>query len=281
MPDHVRDMEFDRPVEMTEGVFWVGFNDRTRGLHCNPYLIIDGEVAVLIDGGSRPEFSTVMRKILQTGIEPRSIAYLIYQHYDPDLCGSIPNLEDIIDRPDLKLISKRENNVFIRYYSVRSEMLCIDALGHSLELPSGRRLRFIHTPFAHAAGSFMTYDENSGILFSSDLFGALDSDTEWRLYFDAAEACVSCANQIPDDPTEVCPEIDAPCPWSSLYAFHRQVMPSRSALCHAVRCAREIGPSMIAPQHGSVLHRSQDIAAAINRLEALEKVGFALYREDT
>ena len=60
-------------------------------------------------------------KILQTGIDLRTIRALIYQHYDPDLCGSLPNLEDLIDSPDLMIISQKENIMFIRHYSARSD----------------------------------------------------------------------------------------------------------------------------------------------------------------
>jgi len=45
-----------------------------------------------------------------------------YQHYDPDLCGSIPNFEGIIKRKDLKIISASENLIFIRHYSVSSRL---------------------------------------------------------------------------------------------------------------------------------------------------------------
>lgn len=61
------------PVDIAEGVYWVGYSDENRGLHCNPYLIIEGDEAALIDGGNRDDFSTVMLKILRTGIEPSQI----------------------------------------------------------------------------------------------------------------------------------------------------------------------------------------------------------------
>ena len=60
--------DYEGPVEISEGIYWVGFYDPQTGLHCNPYLIIDNEEALVIDGGSRPDFATVMMKILQAGI---------------------------------------------------------------------------------------------------------------------------------------------------------------------------------------------------------------------
>ena len=103
------DIDLESAVEIAEGIYWIGFYDEQSGLHCNPYLIVDHDEAVVIDGGSRPDFATVMMKILQTGIAPNQIIALLYQHYDPDLCGSIPNFEDIIKRDDLKVISDSEN----------------------------------------------------------------------------------------------------------------------------------------------------------------------------
>lgn len=103
------------PVNIAEGIFWVGYSDENRGLHCNPYLIIEGNEAVLIDGGNRNDFSTVMLKILRTGLEPSQITRLIYQHYDPDLCGSLPQLETIIRNDSLRIISHAENLAEIAY----------------------------------------------------------------------------------------------------------------------------------------------------------------------
>lgn len=36
-----RDYEKD-PVKIADGIYWVGYTDENRGLHCNPYLIIEG-----------------------------------------------------------------------------------------------------------------------------------------------------------------------------------------------------------------------------------------------
>ncbi|MBF0633760.1 MAG: MBL fold metallo-hydrolase, partial [Nitrospinae bacterium] len=121
-------IDLQRPVKLAEDVYWVGFYDEEEGIQCNPYLIIDEDEGVLIDGGSRPDFPTVMMKILQTGIAPGMISTLIYQHYDPDLCGSLPNLEDIINRPTLKILSHSYNNFFIRHYMARSKLYCIDQI---------------------------------------------------------------------------------------------------------------------------------------------------------
>ncbi|TFG62486.1 MAG: MBL fold metallo-hydrolase [Spirochaetales bacterium] len=256
---------YDSPVEIAEGVFWIGFYDVSRNLHCNPYLVIDGNEAVLIDGGSRTDFSSVMMKLLQTGIKPSAISHLIYQHYDPDLCSSIPNFEDIIDKDDLNLLSQRENNVFIRYYSVRSRMFCVESIGRELTMKAGRKLRFILTPYAHSAGSFMTFDERTGTLFSSDLFGSYD--IKWELFVELTSGCADCEEEEP------CPGGKDYCPVKGIKNFHRRIMTSRKALKYAMEQILPLKVERIAPQHGSIIRKKEDIGLLVERLMTLDNVG--------
>jgi hypothetical protein len=55
-------IDYDNPVEIAAGIYWVGFFDPQTGLHCNPYLIIDGDEAMVIDGGSRNSKNTTAKK---------------------------------------------------------------------------------------------------------------------------------------------------------------------------------------------------------------------------
>ncbi|MCF7947422.1 MAG: MBL fold metallo-hydrolase [Spirochaetia bacterium] len=263
-------ISYEEPIELAEGIFWVGYVDRERNLHCNPYLIVEGDEAVLIDGGSRPEFSIVMLKILQTGILPQNIFRLIYQHYDPDLCSSIPNFEEIINSNNLKIISHRENNVFIRYYGNSSPLLDINALSSRFTFATGRELSFIHTPYAHSAGSFMTYDSQTKTLFSSDLFGSYD--VHWELFLKLPSECHSC-----DHIQAECDQFKRYCPLYGIYNFHRRIMTSGKALSYAMGKTKQLAISRIAPQHGSILNQTEDIDLVINALDKLPAVGIDAY----
>lgn len=269
-----QNLDYDRPVQLADDVYWAGFTDPAGGLQCNPYLIIDGDEAVLIDGGSRPDFPTIMMKIMQTGLAPDNISTLIYQHYDPDLCGSIPNLEDIINRGDLRILSHRANNTFIRHYAVKSKLQCIDTIGRELKLKSGRILRFFKTPYSHSAGSFITYDEKTGILFTSDILGSFsDGKMAHELFLSVPEICYSCDNKKQWDDSYDCEEIKDKCPMSSFYRFHRKVMTSNKALRHALEIIQEINPKMAAPQHGSIIHESGDFTYLLHKLMQLDDIG--------
>jgi len=266
MPDIKNiNLDYERAIKIAEDTYWVGFYDKESGLHCNPYIIIDGEEAVVIDGGSRPDFPTVMMKILQTGIQPSSIVALIYQHYDPDLCGSIPNFEDIIDREGLVIISDKENNMFIRHYSVSSRVLSLEAVDNRFEFSSGRQLRFYLTPYAHSAGSFVTFDTKTGVLFSSDIFGSIGK--EWDLFLELGPDCRVCTNYVE------CPHGRTYCPLPDILEFHRRIMPSERALKYGLEQVAKIPFTVIAPQHGSVIPDLDDIALVAERLVTLKGIG--------
>ncbi len=243
----------------------MGFCDKLSGLHCNPYLIIDGQEAVVIDGGSWPDFPTVMMKILQTGIEPSSIIAMIYQHYDPDLVGSVSNFEDIIGKRDLKIISDSQNNMFIRHYSVSSPLISLDQIEHAFQFSSGRALRFVNTPYCHSAGSFITFDEKSGVLFTSDLMGSYGA--KWDLFLELDAECHECRDFAH------CVRGETYCPIPDILEFHGRIMTSQKALGLAFEKIRKIHFSIIAPQHGSIIRRSRDANTVFRFLARLKDVG--------
>lgn len=264
--------EYDGPIEIAEGVYWVGLWDKYSRLHCNPYLIIDGQEAVLIDSGSRSDFSSVMMKILQTGINPNTVVRMVQQHYDPDLCSGIPNFETIIGREDLEIISHRANHTFIKYYGVASPCRCIETMNCEFQLASGRTLTFIRTPYAHAEGSFVTFDQQTGTLFSSDLFGSYDQ--ERNLFLRLHPSCARC------DLSRPCQAGKQQCPLIGILDFHSKIMTSRAALHYALRQIEPLPIQRIAPQHGSVIDRGEDRHIVLERLRALRQVGIDAYKEE-
>ena len=266
------EIDLESPIAIAEGVYWIGFYDEQAGLHCNPYLIIDNDEAMVIDGGSRPDFATVMMKILQTGIAPNQIVALLYQHYDPDLCGSIPNFEDIINRNDLRIISDSENLMFIRHYSVTTRLLPLSEINYQYTFSSGRTLQFFKTPYCHSGGSIVTFDPKSGVLFTSDLFGGLG--IEWELFFKLGPECRDCVD------SKQCLQKRDNCPINDILNFHKTVMPSRKALRYSLEQILDIPFTMIAPQHGSIITGKEIMHCVFQALATLEEVGIDGIVED-
>ena len=255
----------NKPVEIARGIYWVGYSDFNGGLHCNPYLIVEGDEAVLIDGGSRDDFSSVMLKILRTGISPSQITRLIYQHYDPDLCGSLPQLEAIINQDGLRVISHVENNLFIHYYSPKTPKIDYRSLDSRFTFATGRTLEFYPIPFCHQPGSFVTYDRETKTLFSADMFGSFDD--QWDLFLKLDPVCNLCSD------LNHC-RADLPrCPIHGMKEFHQRVMTSNLAAQNALEMIGKLEIERIAPQHGSILGRTEDVRTALRHLGEVKNVG--------
>ena len=259
--------KYEHPIEIADGIHWVGFHEKTSNLHCNPYLIVGGRQAVVIDAGSRPDFAVVMMKILQTGVSPQDIAALIYQHPDPDLCGSMSNMVDICRNADLQILSDPGNNVFLSYYIEREKRGMLRSIVESgFEFTfGGRTLLFYRTPYAHCEGSFITYDGQTKTLFGS-------MGRQWDLFVRFDEACYTCPEEAP------CPVGRSDCPLGDILAFHRHIMPSEKALHQAMEVVGKLDVRVIAPQHGGIFTEKRDIDFVIGKLAGLRGVGIDALR---
>jgi len=266
MPDITNlNLDYERPIKLSEDVYWVGAYDVHSGAYSNPFIIVENDEAILIDGGSRADFPSVMMKIMEIGLTPSSIVALVYQNYTPRLCGSLPHMEVIIGRKDLKIISDRANHMFIQHYSESANLIPLEDLDHQYVFSSGRRLHFINTPFAHSAGSFVTFDEKSGILFTNDLFSGYGAEVNLFLKF--STKCKTCED-YPD-----CPDKLKYCPIYDILRFHKNIMASERALKYALEQIAKVPFITIAPQHGGIIHDAEDIILICDLLSNLRGVG--------
>ena len=155
--------------------------------------------------------------------------------------------------------------MFINYYSAKSDKECISDLGYSYSFSSGRKLRFIRTPYAHSSGSFVTYDEKTKVVFSGDLFGGYDTD--WNLYSLLFDKCTDC------EPQRICPENEKHCQMVGMTDFHKRIMTSTKALKYALKQIEGLEVSLIAPQHGSIFNTPFSCEVAKKHLDKLTGVG--------
>ena len=231
---------YDDAVPITRDIHWVGFYDKEANLHCNPYLLVDDDDVVLIDPGSIPHFPIVMRKVIDL-VNPNSISYVISAHQDPDVCGNLSVLEDVINNTKLKIAAHTNTIRLIRHYGVTSKYYPVEDNDFKLSLKSGRELQFLFTPYLHSPGAIMTYDKNTRSLFTSDVFGAVGD--HWELFTKADFR-------------------------PAMKRWHEIYMPSNKILSNCMQRLKKMDIERILPQHGSVLEGKQ-VEEAIDFLDSL------------
>ena len=233
-------INYDDAVAVSGDIYWVGYYDQEANLHCNPYLLIDEQDVVLFDPGSIPYFPKIMRKVIDL-VDPSSITAIVISHQDPDVCGSLAVLEEVIERTDTKIIAHTNTIRLIRHYGLKSQYYPVDEHEFRYTLPSGRILQFLYTPYLHSPGAIMTYDITSKSLFTSDVFGAIADN--WSLF-------ATGDNLEP------------------MKDWHQAYMPSNSLLKECMQRLEQMDIHRILPQHGSIFEK-ENIPDAINYLKHL------------
>lgn len=272
MPLQPKSIKKDDPVEIAPDIWWVGAFD--TGLQCNAYLVKGATFHALIDSGSRPHFPAVLMKILKIGISPRDIGALIYQHTDPDLCGNVVDFVNLIDSENLKVISDIRNLELISHYGLQVDMMSTQSLNHAIVLDNYKKLQFYNTPHCHNAGSFISFEESTSTLFSSDILGGYGIPLERFL----------CPNLEPvsentiDSNGSTAAEKSSDFP--NILKFHQEHFPSTSALEFALSLIERLPFKRIAPQHGAILPNRASANLLINLIKNSGKIGMEYFLEN-
>ena len=244
-------LSYSDAVELAPRVWWVGSILPGDQFQCHVYLVEQGDESVLIDPGSALSAEDVARKVdAVVGLD--HVRWLVCSHADPDILGALPTLVQRGLSERASIITHWRDAALIRHSGWAFPFWLVDE--HNWALPlEDRVLRFVFTPYAHFAGAFCTFDERSGTLFSSDLFGAF---TEDRSLFASSMEC-----------------------FDGIKAFHEHYMPSREALAHALDQLDGLPVQRIAPQHGQVIPASL-IARISQQLRSTECGLYLLAHDD-
>ncbi len=221
-------MDYTKPIEIAENIFWVGYVIPNDPFQCHVYLIKNGDESILIDPGSMITFPVVLEKI--TSILPlRDIKYIIMHHQDPDIVGCFSTLEKLFPKGERYIITHWRTQMLLKHYQWKTPFYLIDENEWKLKAKD-LELEFVFTPYAHFAGAFATYDKKSKILFSSDLFGGLTP--EFQLFAKSADEYFDYAKP-----------------------FHKHYIPTKQILNYVIDRMEEKDISLVAPQHGSIIKK--------------------------
>jgi flavorubredoxin len=168
------------PLEIAEGVYWVGVIDwnlrdfhgyeTPRGGTYNAYLIIDEKIT-LIDT-VKAEFGEEMLQRIGRIVDPSRIDYVVSNHVEKDHSSSLPMLMDVA--PDATIFAtERGKTGLTEYYKEDgSDEWKFEVVNTGSEINTGRHnLMFIEAVMLHWPDSMHTYLKEEHILFSNDAFG--------------------------------------------------------------------------------------------------------------
>ncbi|RLA81091.1 MAG: histidine kinase [Epsilonproteobacteria bacterium] len=239
---------FHDAIEIASNIYWIGMYLENDPFQCHPYLIKNGDESILIDPGSMLEFKETVRKI-KSIVDMDSIKYIVLHHQDPDLCAAVPEIEKLINRDDLLIVTHSRMSLLIKHYLVSSSYYEIDKNNNTLLTKNGFLLNFLTTPYCHSPGAFVSYEPHTKTLFSGDIFGGLEESWEFyadETYFDKAKQ------------------------------FHQEYMPSKDIFNYALNKIQKLDLNLIAPQHGSIIEKNY----IKNLIVDMKNLNCGLYIED-
>ena len=242
------------PGEIGARAWWVGAVRPDETFQCHAYLLEAGDRSVLIDPGSSEAIDDVLAKVRQI-VPLESIRWVVCHHSDPDIAAGLPLLRERLPRPDIELVTEWRAQTLLHHYHAHFPYYLVEQNGWQLPLDGQRSLKFVLTPYLHFPGAMCSWDESTGIVFSSDLFGGFTDGTELFArdgdYFEA------------------------------IRPFHEHYMPSKEILgAGLARLKKSFHPiNMIAPQHGCIIPEPL-VDEMFDRLTELECGIFLMARED-
>jgi len=243
-----KNINYKESILIAPNIYWVGMYLENDPFQCHPYFIENGDESILIDPGSMLEFDETIRKV-KSLCDLKSIKYIVLHHQDPDLCAAVPEIEKLINRDDLLIVTHSRMSVLIKHYLIKSNYYEIDKNNNTLVTSNGFKLDFLTTPYCHSPGAFVSYEPKTKTLFSGDIFGGLEESWEFyadETYFDKAKQ------------------------------FHQEYMPSKDIFNYALKKIENLDINLIAPQHGSIIEKKY----IHNLIQDMKNLDCGLYIED-
>ena len=143
------------------------------GVSLNSY-IVKGEKTAIID--LVDDWDNAPKKLLEhlksIDVKLTNIDYIVLNHLEPDHTGWLNGF--LKDTNNITIVTTPKGEKMLRsFFNYTGEVLSVKD-GDSLDL-GGRELTFYHIPFVHWPETMVTFDKDTGVLFSCDAFGSYGS----------------------------------------------------------------------------------------------------------
>ncbi len=214
-------------------ILFEGIWDIANGVSLNSY-IVKGDKTAIIDGvigwDGVPE--NLYKNLEEINVDPEDIDYLIVNHMEPDHSGWIENFLKINKNFTIVCTEKAANLVY-SFYGDKVKIKTVKE-GDTLDLGNGKLLSFHPVPNVHWPDTMYTYEVDTKILFSCDMYGAFGKMEEH--YFDD-ELTVEEVEMFENEGIR----------------YYSNVMNTfRPAVKKAIEKSKELDIKIIAPGHGPV-----------------------------
>jgi flavorubredoxin len=152
--------------EIADGIFRISTYISDFNLQFNQFLVTDDE-PLLFETGMKQIFPQV-REAVSKVIDPASLRYVAFSHFEPDECGSLNEWLTTAPRAET-VCSAVGAMVFVNDAAIRPAR----GLNHNEVVLTGRhRFRFKSTPhLPHGWDAGFLFEETTGTLLCSDLLG--------------------------------------------------------------------------------------------------------------
>jgi len=167
-----------KPVEITQGIHWIGVNDektelfeglwpiKDEGISYNSYLV-RGEKNALIDL-CKDIYQEEYLGELMALVDPAKIDYLVVNHMEPDHSGAMRAFLELAPQAKI-LCTQKAVKMLVDFFGITENIHAVED-GETLDL-GGHVLQFTTIPMVHWPETMVTFDQTTGVLFSCDAFG--------------------------------------------------------------------------------------------------------------
>ena len=185
--------------KITDGIFYIGADDRDldlfesqyvvpNGVSYNSYVIMDEKIAIMDTADARvtEQWFHNLREVLGD----RKPDYLVVSHMEPDHAANIQRAAEAY--PEMQIVGNAKT------FPMMAQFFNLDLEGRKLVVKEGdilslgkHTLHFVMAPMVHWPEVMMEYESTDKVLFSADgfgKFGTLDTEEDWacearRYYF--------------------------------------------------------------------------------------------------
>jgi len=167
-----------KPIEIKEGIYWIGALDpdlrlfdilfpTEGGTTYNSYLVRGEKVAVVdtVKGRCYDQFFSNLTSL----VAPEDVDYVICNHMEPDHSGSLATFLE--EAKNAQVIVSRTGEHYVRNLLNADVGPLKMSDGDVLDL-GGKTLRFFSAPFLHWPDTMFTYAVEDQVLFPCDVFGS-------------------------------------------------------------------------------------------------------------